>query len=54
MFLTAYYCEDTDIQKPLITLFCDRVIKPGQELTFSYTGLDADDPEVSHAYARYI
>lgn len=47
LFLTAYYCDDIDIQKPLLTLFCDRVIKAGQELTFSYTGLDVNDPEVS-------
>ncbi|KAF8597511.1 SET domain-containing protein [Ceratobasidium sp. AG-I] len=50
MFLTAYYCEDADIQKPLITLFCDRLIKAGQELTFSYTGLDVDDPDVSQRH----
>jgi histone-lysine N-methyltransferase SUV39H len=47
LHLTALYVEDPDIRKPWLTLFCDRDIQPGEELTFSYTGMDVDDPEAS-------
>ncbi|CAE6346327.1 unnamed protein product, partial [Rhizoctonia solani] len=43
--LTAYYCDDMDIQKPLIALFTCVDVKAGSELTFSYTGLDVYDEE---------
>ncbi|ELU40936.1 SET domain-containing protein [Rhizoctonia solani AG-1 IA] len=43
--LTAYYCDDVDIQKPLIALFTCVDVKAGSELTFSYTGLDVYDEE---------
>ncbi|CAE6451832.1 unnamed protein product [Rhizoctonia solani] len=43
--LTAYYCDDVDIQKPLIALFTCVDVKAGTELTFSYTGLDVYDEE---------
>ncbi|CUA67552.1 hypothetical protein RSOLAG22IIIB_13437 [Rhizoctonia solani] len=43
--LSAYYCDDVDIQKPLIALFTCDDVKAGTELTFSYTGLDVNDEE---------
>ncbi|CAE6444876.1 unnamed protein product [Rhizoctonia solani] len=43
--LSAYYCDDVDIQKPLIALFTCADIKAGAELTFSYTGLDVNDEQ---------
>ncbi|CAE6505965.1 unnamed protein product [Rhizoctonia solani] len=43
--LSAYYCDDVDIQKPLIALFTCLDIKAGTELTFSYTGLDVNDEQ---------
>ncbi|KAG9093778.1 hypothetical protein FS749_013757 [Ceratobasidium sp. UAMH 11750] len=45
LVLSALYVEEPDIRKPWLALFSDKDIKPGQELTFSYTGMDADDPE---------
>ncbi|KAG8746630.1 hypothetical protein FRC10_004233 [Ceratobasidium sp. 414] len=45
LVLSALYVEEPDIRKPWLALFSDKEIKPGQELTFSYTGMDADDPE---------
>ncbi|CAE6496030.1 unnamed protein product [Rhizoctonia solani] len=50
MKLTAYYCDDVDIQKPLIALFTCVDVKAGSELTFSYTGLDVNDEEVRSSY----
>ncbi|CAE7190481.1 unnamed protein product, partial [Rhizoctonia solani] len=52
--LTAYYCDDVDIQKPLIALFTCVDVKAGTELTFSYTGLDVTDKEASYFPPKYV
>ncbi|KAG8720934.1 hypothetical protein FRC08_017171 [Ceratobasidium sp. 394] len=43
--MSALYVEEPDIRKPWLALFSCKEVKLGQELTFSYTGMDADDPE---------
>ncbi|QRV79725.1 SET domain protein [Ceratobasidium sp. AG-Ba] len=45
LVLSALYVEDPDIRKPWLAFFNEYEIKAGQELTFSYTGMDANDPE---------
>ncbi|KAG9120594.1 hypothetical protein FRC07_003848 [Ceratobasidium sp. 392] len=45
LVLTALYVEEPDVRRPWLALFSCQAIKPGQELTFSYNGMTADDPE---------
>jgi [histone H3]-lysine9 N-trimethyltransferase SUV39H len=37
------YINDADIQKPLMTIFALRTIRPNEEVCFSYTGVPGDD-----------
>lgn len=39
------YLNEANIEKPLICLFTCKDVSPGQELCFSYFGLDDSDSE---------
>ncbi|KAG8678545.1 hypothetical protein FRC09_019752, partial [Ceratobasidium sp. 395] len=43
--LSALYVEDAELQRPWIAVFSDQEIKPGHELTISYSGMSVDDSE---------
>ncbi|KAJ7720302.1 hypothetical protein DFH07DRAFT_760927, partial [Mycena maculata] len=43
--VTPCYINEPDIQKPLLTLFATRDIAPGEELCFSYSGYDPNNPD---------
>ncbi|KAG8733822.1 hypothetical protein FRC12_018743 [Ceratobasidium sp. 428] len=53
LVLSAFYVEEPDIRRPWMALFSDQDIKSGDELTFSYSGMSADDPE-DHAKVKEI
>ncbi|KAF5381631.1 hypothetical protein D9615_005540 [Tricholomella constricta] len=43
--LVSCYINESDIQKPLLTVFARRDIEPGEELCFSYYGNPNDDED---------
>ncbi|KAL1657755.1 SET domain-containing protein, partial [Schizophyllum commune] len=45
LLTVAAYVNESDLAKPLITFFARRDIQPGEELTFSYYGVDEDSGE---------
>lgn len=43
--IVACYINDQDVEKPLLAIFTNREVKPGEELCFSYYGSPDDDDE---------
>lgn len=43
--IVACYINDQDVEKPLLAIFTNREVKPGEELCFSYYGSPDDEDE---------